>query len=104
MGCACDCKKSDARGDELPSLLDELAELTDRRTQLKLYCDLISRDEQKLTGEIEMLDAAVALLGAKIYAVREHLSADGEEPPADEVTKLDEISRQLAELAARRVK
>jgi hypothetical protein len=87
--------------DQLADTLAELADLADRRSQLSLYLDIISADERGQTGNLASLDAAVALLGGKIFAARE-------QPPENprqrdfHASALDELSRRLALLAAKR--
>lgn len=84
----------------LAETLGHLTELGERRAQLDLYRELITKDEQHQVGQLLSLDAAIALLGAKIYAARERL-ADPDSPAASE---LDGFSRRLAQLAAKRAR
>jgi hypothetical protein len=88
----------------LADVLDELSDLAERRAQLMLYRDLISGDEQKQVSELMSLDTPVALLGAKIFATREQLSQATEDGDPAAIAALNELSRKLALLAAKRAK
>jgi hypothetical protein len=90
--------------ERLSSALAELTDLADRRAQLSLYRDVVSAEEQKQAGDIASLDAAVALLGAKIFAHREQLLQAGQEETSPEVGELNELSRRLALLASQRAR
>lgn len=89
--------------ERLAEALDELADLADRRSQLSLYRELISADEQQHVGAMSSLDASVALLGAKIFSAREALLAS-EDENSSSVAALNELSHKLATLAAKRAR
>jgi hypothetical protein len=90
--------------DRLSSALAELTDLADRRAQISLYRDVVSAEEQKQAGDIASLDAAVALLGAKIFALREQLLQAGQEETSPDVSELNDLSRKLAQLASQRAR
>jgi hypothetical protein len=86
--------------ERLSSAFAELSDLSERHTQLSLYRDVVSTDEQKQAGDIASLDTAIALLGAKIFALREQLLQAGQEETSPEVSELNDLSRKLASLAS----
>jgi hypothetical protein len=86
----------------LSESLEELDQLSQRREQLTLYRDVISTAEQTQSGQLETLDGAIALLGAKIFAAREHYTQEGAEAPQQELAQLNDLSHKLAQLAANR--
>lgn len=90
--------------ERLSRTLDELSELADRRVQLTWYRDLVSLEEKNQVGQLMSLDPAVALLGAKIFVARERLSEGNDAPDESAAAHLNELSRKLAQLAAKRAK
>jgi hypothetical protein len=88
----------------LQQSLAQLEDLAARRTQINLYRELVSHDEQKLVGSPMTLATPIALLGAKIFSTRSSLSREGETAIAKaQLDQLDSLSRKLAQLAAERV-
>jgi hypothetical protein len=93
--------ETDWPAERLSGALAELTDLADRRAQLTLYRDVVPVEEQKQAGDLASLDAAIALLGAKIFASREQLiQSDGES--SEKVAELNDLSRKLAQLASER--
>ena len=94
-----------ARLDAEGPLVDRLSGLAAREEDLKLIREVVSPQERKSVGRLESPRTAISLLAAKIFAARTRTGgpdfAGSEAQRQAELRHLDELSRELAELATR---
>ncbi len=91
-------------GRRLGPLVDRLSTLAARHSDLAVFRQLISAGQRSLVGRLESPRAAISQMAARVYEARTHANApDFRATPTEreaELRYLDEISRQLARLAA----
>jgi hypothetical protein len=94
----------DAR--RLAPLVDRLRSLVLRHNDLALFRQLISPGERSSVGRLESPRAAISRLAARISEARTHAAGPGfigtEARRRAELRKLDELSRQLAEMSSQK--
>ncbi len=90
----------------LGPLVDRLALLVIRRNDLAVFHELISSRERAMVGRLESSQATISQLAARIFQARNRAAGPGfigtQAQRRAELEALDDLSRQLAEMASRK--